>query len=55
MVKQIAAIPWIGETTVALEQLGYTEEQITRMLSDKRRAQALARIEARAAGDAYKG
>ena len=31
MVKQIGAIPWIGETDVALEQLGYNDEQIQRM------------------------
>lgn len=30
MVKQIAAIPKIGETTVALEELGWSEEQILR-------------------------
>jgi hypothetical protein len=41
MVKQIAAIPWIGGSRVALEQLGYTEEQITRLLSDRRRTEAL--------------
>jgi hypothetical protein len=40
IVKQVAAIPWIAETRVALEELGYTEEQITRMLSEKRRAEA---------------
>jgi hypothetical protein len=41
IVKQVAAIPWIAETRVALEELGYTDEQITRMLSDKRRSTAL--------------
>ncbi len=40
MVKQISALPWLANTTVALEELGYTEEQITRLLADKRRAQA---------------
>jgi hypothetical protein len=38
IVKQVSAIPWIAETRVALEALGYTEEQIVRMLSDKRKA-----------------
>lgn len=38
MVKQIAAIPWLAETTVALEELGYTDEQILRLLAEKRRA-----------------
>lgn len=37
MVKQIAAIPWIGESTVALERLGYTQTEIERMLEDRRR------------------
>lgn len=39
MVQQISAIPWLADTTVALEELGYTEEQITRLLSEKQRAQ----------------
>lgn len=38
MVKQVSAIPWIAETRVALEELGYDESQIARLLSDKRRA-----------------
>lgn len=37
MVKQIAAIPWLAETTVALEELGYDESQIMRLLADRRR------------------
>jgi hypothetical protein len=49
MVKQIAAIPWIGETQVALEQLGYTDEQITRLLSDRRKAAARSLLDALAA------
>lgn len=40
MVKQIAAIPWLADTEVALEELGYDESQIQRLLSDKRRQQA---------------
>ncbi|MFK5257114.1 hypothetical protein [Propionibacterium freudenreichii] len=40
MVKQISAIPWLANTRVALEELGYNEEQVTRLLADKRRAQA---------------
>ena len=39
MVKQIAAIPWLAETRVALEELGYTDETIVRLLSEKRRAE----------------
>lgn len=39
MVKQISAIPWLGETDVALEELGYSDETITRLLAQKRRAE----------------
>ena len=39
MVKQVSAIPWIGMTTVALEELGYSEEQIMRMKAERRRAE----------------
>ena len=55
IVKQASAIPWIAETTVALEELGYTEEKITRMMSDKRKAdgrKTLDEIFARARGSA---
>lgn len=38
MVKQISAIPWLAETDIALEELGYDESQITRLLSAKRRS-----------------
>lgn len=38
MVKQISAIPWLSETEVALEELGYTDEQIIRLRSERRRA-----------------
>ena len=55
MVKQAAAAPWISETAVFLEQLGYTEEEVRRLTSDKRRVQALARMEARMAENANKG
>lgn len=50
--KQIVALPWLAESEVALEQLGYTGEQITRLLDDKRRlsgSAALATILERAA------
>jgi hypothetical protein len=55
IVKQAAAIPWIAETRVALEKLGYAEDEIVRMLADKRRGQGnavLARLEASASGAA---
>ena len=39
MVKQISAIPWLGDTEVALEELGYDDSQITRLLDAKRRVE----------------
>lgn len=39
MVKQISAIPWLAETDVALEQMGYSNEDIIRLQRQKRRAQ----------------
>lgn len=41
MVKQIAAIPWLAETDVALEQLGYPQEDIRRMKADRRISQGM--------------
>lgn len=40
MVKQIGAIPELAQTDVALEELGYSAEQIFRIRSQIRRAQA---------------
>jgi len=40
MLKQIQAVPWIGDTDVALERLQYTEDERARMKSDRRRASA---------------
>lgn len=41
MVKQASVAPWIADTDVFLEELGYTEEQRERLLSDKRRAEGM--------------
>lgn len=41
MVKQISAIPWLANSDVVLRELGYTDEQIRQLRSDRRRAQAL--------------
>ena len=41
MVKLIDAFPWLADTTVALEEVGFTDEQITRLLAEKRRNQAM--------------
>ena len=38
MSKEIAAMPWVAETQVALERFGHDEGEILRMMSDKRRA-----------------
>lgn len=40
VVKMISAIPWIAGSQVALEELGFNEDQITRLLSDKRKMEA---------------
>lgn len=40
IVKQVSCMPWIGETSVALEVLGYNEEQMARMLDEKERIRA---------------
>jgi hypothetical protein len=40
MVKQASVAGWLAETRVFLEELGYTDEQIARMQSDKRKAEA---------------
>ena len=42
IVKQISAIPWLAESPVALEALGYDDATIMRLLADKRRAQGAA-------------
>lgn len=36
--KQVAAAPWLAETTVGLELLGLSSQQIERALAEKRRA-----------------
>lgn len=46
MVKQISAIPWLAETEVALEELGYDKSQILRLAADRRRAEGRGIIEA---------
>lgn len=40
MVKQISVLPWLAESDVALEELGYNEEQIQRLHSDRAKAQS---------------
>ena len=40
IVKQISAMPWLAQSSVVLEELGYSASQIVRLMSDKRRAEA---------------
>lgn len=40
VIKQVAAVPWLAESSVVLEELGFDSAQITRLLSDKRRQAA---------------
>jgi hypothetical protein len=44
--KIAAVFPWLGESEVALEHAGFTQPEITRLLSDKRRAQATTNLDA---------
>lgn len=53
--KQIAALPWLGETTVGLELVGLTPEQAKRAVAEKRRADGrrlLERVSGGTSGDA---
>lgn len=45
IIKQVSAIPWLADTEVALEELGYNKEQRIRLLSDKRKIVARAALE----------
>lgn len=44
MVKANSIIPWLAESDVALEELGFSDEQIQRLKSDKAKAEAKALI-----------
>ncbi|CRH88520.1 Uncharacterised protein [Chlamydia trachomatis] len=45
MVKQISALPDLALTDVALEEFGYTAEQIVRIRSEIRRAKGVAALD----------
>lgn len=45
ILKQVSAVPWLAESPVILEQLGYDQATITRLLADRRRAQGAGLIE----------
>ena len=42
--KAISAIPWIGESSVALEELGFDDSQRQRMLGEKRQYEVRQRV-----------
>ena len=46
VIKQVQAIPWLAESDVILESLGYDDATITRLLSAKRRNEARKAIDA---------
>lgn len=46
LTKQAAVLPWIADSEVALELLGYDDATITRLLADKRRSQGGANLQA---------
>lgn len=51
IVKVISAIPWVAQSRVALEELGFNEDQITRLESDKTKGEAQAVLASAAASD----
>jgi hypothetical protein len=46
MLKLVTAFPWIAESEVALEMVGFDATQIDRLLADKRRAGGSAALRA---------
>lgn len=48
VIQQVSALPWMAESRVVLEQLGYDEEQIMRLVSDKRKAESKSLLAAQA-------
>ena len=41
IVKQVGAFPWMSDSDVPLRELGYTDEQVAQLRSDRRKSQAL--------------
>lgn len=41
VLKQVSIMPWLAESPVVLEKLGYSQAAIDRLLADKRRAQGV--------------
>lgn len=46
MVKQIGALPWLAQSDIALEELGYPEEKIAQLREDRERAGSKAVLDA---------
>lgn len=46
MVKQIGALPWLAQSDIALEELGYPEEKIAQLREDRERAGSRAVLDA---------
>ena len=44
ILKIVQAIPWLAESDVTLEELGFADDQMQRMRSDRRRAQGAALV-----------
>lgn len=40
MLKMVQAIPWLGDSDVALEELGFSDDQMLRLRSDRDRARS---------------
>ena len=55
MVKMISVLPWLAESDVALEELGFSDDQIQRLRSDRSRAQSRALVQAAAQLPAAQG
>lgn len=45
-VKQVSAVPWLAESEVLLERMGYSRSEITRLMADRRRAEGRRAIDA---------
>lgn len=44
MVKMISVLPWLAESDVALEELGFSDDQIQRLRSDRAKATSRALV-----------
>lgn len=50
MVKMISALPWLAESDIALEEFGFTDDQIQRLRSDRAKATSRALVVSATAG-----